>query len=245
MSVMTTIRMSALLLLLAIAVSGCVFSGKRIKGNGRLTTETRSVADFEDLVLEGPMEVYLSQGSLEAARISAESNIQPYIKLEHRGDKLVVGFRNHISLSTTRQIKLYLSVPRLQQLNAVGSGTIKVQDTLKSDGKITLRITGSGNIELFMNAPELAADIIGSGNIEVGGDTREVSLNILGSGDFKGKDLKSETASVKIAGSGDATLFASIKLKSTILGSGDVYYLGDPSLETSTTGSGKVIQKVN
>jgi hypothetical protein len=50
---------------------------------------------------------------------------------------------------------------------------------------------------------------------------------------------------VKIAGSGNATLFASIGLHASVLGSGNVYYLGDPAVETSLKGSGKVMKKTN
>lgn len=222
--------------------SGCTYSGKTIRGNGNLTTERRQTGDFNTLVLAGSMEIYITQGPLDAVRIEAESNLQPYIKLTHKEDELVVGFQNNVRIASTRAIKVYITAPHIESLNLVGSGDIRITGTLRSNHKIKLRVAGSGDLDLAMNAPEVNADIVGSGNIGVSGETRNLQLNILGSGDFKGKELKSEQTDVRIAGSGNAWVYASIKLKTSVLGSGNIYYRGDPSMETSSAGSGSVIK---
>lgn len=236
---------AVLLLAWALGESGCVLDAKRVKGNGNETTETRAVGDFETLVVAGSMEVRLRQGPLEAARVTAESNIQPYITLERKEGKLVVGFRPHTSISTTRPVVVSLTAPAVTRLEALGSGRVAVEDTLQSVHDLSVRLAGSGDISLKMDAPALSADVIGSGSISVAGETRDLHLNILGSGDFKGSELKSEQARVRITGSGNASVYASVGLHTVILGSGNVYYQGDPTLESSRTGSGKVLPKAD
>lgn len=227
------------------ATPGCLYQGKTVSGDGRLTTETRSVGDFRHLVVEGDMQVILSQGALAAARITAESNIQPYITLTNTGDKLEVGFREHVSLAATRKIRVYLTAPDPEALTLTGSGEISGTDTLRSPKKMDLRLTGSGDIHVKLHAPEVSCDITGSGDILAAGDIRDLQVTIVGSGDYRGAQLKAESARVKIAGSGDATVFASIGLHASVLGSGNVYYLGDPAVETSLKGSGRVMKKTN
>lgn len=240
---MTATRLSAILLVLASSLLGCGLQRDSVRGNGHLTTETRSVADFSQLVVEGSMQVFLSQGPLAAARITAESNIQPYLTLTHEGDRLTVGFRDLLSVITTRPIQVYLTVPDPNALTVTGSGAITTTDTLQSTGKIALRLTGSGTITVDLHAPEVSCDLTGSGDITAAGETRALQVTILGSGNFRAARMKSETSRVKIAGSGDATLYTSIKLHADILGSGNLYYRGDPALETSIVGSGKAIKK--
>ena len=70
----------------------------------------------------------------------------------------------------------------------------------------------------------------------------EQSVEILGSGDYLAGGLKSSTATLQVAGSGNSQVSASATLNVTILGSGDVAYSGDPTLNASITGSGKVNQ---
>lgn len=242
---MTRTQLTALLFIWVFALSGCGLEGKRVNGNGRLTTETRSVADFRQLVVEGSMQVFLSQGPLAIARITAESNVQPYVTLTHEGDKLTVGFRRNLFLTTHQQIKVYLTVPDPDALGVTGSGSIITAGTLRSTDPVSLRLTGSGTITVNLHAPEVSAHLTGSGDIKAAGEIRALHASILGSGNLRAGNLKSETAQVKIAGSGNAYLFTSIKLHANILGSGNVYYQGDPALETSLLGSGRTIKKTD
>lgn len=238
-----TAPLPAVLLAVAPALTGCVYNGKQVRGNGQLTTETRTVASFHELVLKGPMDIHLRQGPLGEARITAESNVLPYIEFEQAGDKLVVGIRNHISLKISRGIDVYLTAPEPRTLSILGSGELETENTLSSTSQISVSITGSGDVDLKMQAPALKANLTGSGDIEVEGQTRDVQVTLLGSGNYNGAELQAENGEVKIAGSGNATVSTSIKLKGTILGSGNLYYLGHPALETSITGSGKVVKK--
>jgi hypothetical protein len=50
--------------------------------------------------------------------------------------------------------------------------------------------------------------------------------------------VKADSASVKVGGSGEATVWATSTLSMTIAGSGDVNYYGDPTLSKSVVGSG-------
>lgn len=224
-------------------ISSCFIGGQTVTGNGQVTSVTRSVGDYNGIALAGSMHVFVQQGAAQSARIEAESNLIPYIKTQLKNGELEVKFKNNVHIVSHEPVNVYLTAPNIRNLSVLGSGNIKTQDSLMNQDKIKLNVTGSGNIQLQMNAPELDANIAGSGNILVGGETKNISLNILGSGDFKGADLKSEQAIVKIAGSGNAHIFSSIKLTTKIFGSGNVYYQGNPSLETTSAGSGKVMKE--
>ncbi|NCO45874.1 MAG: hypothetical protein GW890_05430, partial [Vibrio sp.] len=56
------------------------------------------------------------------------------------------------------------------------------------------------------------------------------------------KNLVSQTASIKISGSGEGILNASEELNIEINGSGNVQYLGSPSINQKISGSGSVSQ---
>lgn len=220
-----------------------MIGGQQVTGNGQVTSSDRATGDFKDLVVAGPMHAFIHQGPVQDAKIEAESNLIPYVETRLHDGKLEIKFKNHVQITSHQPINIYLTAPHIQRLNMLGSGDIKVQDSLVSDTGIKLSVAGSGNIQIQMNAPALDADIAGSGDIIASGETRNISLHILGSGDFKGADLKSEQAVIKIAGSGNAHVFSSLKLTTKIFGSGNIYYRGNPSLETTSAGSGKVTKE--
>jgi hypothetical protein len=80
----------------------------------------------------------------------------------------------------------------------------------------------------------------GSGDISTAGTADSQDILIGGSGAYHAPDLKSKTATITIAGSGDADLNATEKLNVTIAGSGSVTYTGDPTVTQHILGSGTV-----
>lgn len=207
-----------------------------------MSAEERDVGAFEDLIVASSMHVYLSQGPVKAVRVEAESNLLPYIITHREGNKLSVKTEDNTSISSNHPISIYLTTPDIKKVNMAGSGKIETRDTIFNDAGLKITLAGSGSINIKMNAPETDANIAGSGTITVSGFTRKLDINLTGSGDFKGKNLKSEEAKVKIAGSGSAWIFASVNLSAKILGSGNVHYVGTPSMDNDILGSGKVIK---
>lgn len=189
------------------------------------------------------MDVYLTQGPEQDAVIEADDNIIPYIELVEEGDKLVIRQKNHVSLSFNNGVKIRLTAPNVKSLDLSGSGTIKLINTLDNEDAVSLSVSGSGNIEGAIHAPEVGTSITGSGNIEVSGETRDLEVNIAGSGNFIGRSLLAENANISIAGSGDADVHASVKLEGKIMGSGDINYVGNPEISSKVMGSGEVRKK--
>ncbi|NLR56758.1 DUF2807 domain-containing protein [Chitinophaga polysaccharea] len=234
-----TVALSTVLLLNSCDVIG----QNRVKGNGHVTKEERQSAAFHQLKVEGSMNVFLSQGEAKPAVIEAEDNIIPLIEFAREGDKLIVRFKRGISVSTHKDINIYLTTPEVDEASLAGAGDLKLTDRFNTKSNVKFSLTGSGNLSGEINAPAVKASIAGSGNIQLKGETRDMDLVIAGSGNFEGDKLLAENASVKIAGSGDADVYASVKLDAKITGSGNVNYGGTPSVNSSVTGSGTVQKK--
>lgn len=213
---------------------------KRVRGSGHVTTETRTIGEFSKLAVAGDMDVYFTQGPEKEATVEAEDNVQPYIELQEKGDELIIKIKDHISLKSHRGIKITLTAPHVSDIVLAGSGNIKLVNRFENDGPVKLKITGSGNIEGTVNSPSVEAVSAGSGDIRLSGETRDLKVNLAGSGDFEGEDLYTESTKINTAGSGNASVHASVKLDVNIVGSGDVTYKGNPSVESHTAGSGSV-----
>lgn len=229
----------AFLLVMVFGFNACRPFGKRIKGNGNQVTETRNIQNADRLVVKGDFDVVLTKGET-AVKVTADENLMKYIMVEMDDNKVVIGSKERYNLTSEKGITIYISTPNLREANVYGSGSIRSDDKFVSSEKITLKATGSGNVNLSINSPEVTAGITGSGDINVSGETRSMKVSVTGSGNFNGQDLKSENAEVSIAGSGNATLFADVNLKASITGSGEIRYKGNAAVSKHITGSGTV-----
>ena len=203
--------------------ASCNITGERINGNGNIKTETRQLSNVSKVNVMGSLEVVLEEGT-PSLKIEGDENLLPYIETNVNGNELTIKTRDHINIQTNNSLKIYLSLQQFSALKIMGSGKIETANKFNNTEKFTAELMGSGKISLNVHAPSIVADVMGSGDIIIEGETRDIEANIKGSGTFTGENLKSENALVSIAGSGDVTVFADIKLKINIAGSGNVRY---------------------
>lgn len=227
-----------------VLLNSCIVIGQnRVKGNGHVIKEERSVAAFHRVKAEGMMNVYLAQGPVKAVVIEAEDNIVPLIELVEEDGKLIVREKRGYNISTNKGINVYLTTPEVDELSLSGSGDVQLTDKFTSSTPVRVSLSGSGNVKGELTAPAVKASIAGSGDMYLKGETKDVNLSIAGSGNFRSEGLLAENVEVAIAGSGDADVYASVKLSAKIAGSGDVHYKGTPEVSSSVAGSGSVQKK--
>ena len=227
--------------LAAISLPSCRYAfGKRISGNGNVKTEDRQLNNFTSVSSHGPYDVFLSQDSTYKVSVEAEDNLLPYIETFVENNELKVRTKEGYWIRNKRKITIHVTGPSFSAIRTVGSGDIVSDAQINNTSPIELEATGSGNIRVKLNAPDVKAEVTGSGTINLQGETKEFNGRIVGSGDIKAYDMKSENVAVEISGSGDAEVFASMKLNVEVNGSGDVRYKGDGQVTSNIHGSGSV-----
>ncbi len=227
-----------LLLIIAFAFTSCNY--KRVKGNGNITSETRSINNARKIKLSGAYDVELTQGPVVSLKIEGDDNILPYIITENRDGFLVIKTKDHINISTDSKITVHITSPLVEEVSISGSGNIISKGKLTGGDRLKVSVAGSGDVDLEVNTPKVDAHIAGSGNITIAGETKDEKINIAGSGDYKAENLKAENADVHIAGNGDVSVFADVKLDINIAGSGSVRYRGNAAVKQKIAGSGEV-----
>lgn len=223
-----------------VAASSCRIMGKRVKGNGIVSTQERHVGSTDKIKLAGSYDVEITQGAVTSVKVEADENILPYIITEERNGYLVIKSKDGINISTENTIKVYITTAKLEEVHLSGSGNIIGMNKFTGGNKLVLKIAGSGDMKMNVNSPEVQADIAGSGSITISGETKEENIHISGVGDYNAQELKAESAKVRIAGSGDVKVFADHDLDINIAGVGSVYYKGAAAVKQHIAGSGEV-----
>jgi putative autotransporter adhesin-like protein len=203
-----------LLLLVALEAAGC--------GGGPTVSQTRSVAPFSRIEVDGPIDVEVVPGDSRKVVVAAGENVI-----------------DHVETSSSAGV-LHLSVrDRGIVIGPDPYEDMRVQ--VSPDGLEGVRIHGSSDMRLgHVEGDELSIEVEGSGDVEAAGSVGNLIATIQGSGDVDLGDVAARTATVSVAGSGDASVNVSDTLDVTVHGSGDVSYRGDPDLHQTVEGSGDV-----
>ena len=202
--------------------------------------ETRSVANFEEVVFAVAGEVSIEQGARETLTLEAEPAVLRKITTEIRGRRLLIGLSPG-RVETQQPIRIKLSVRTLRAFESRTAGAISIGPL--SSETLALVLAGGGSIRLdrLEKAQSLDVRITGAGEIAIGGGkVMAQQLAITGMGTYVAPKLDSERAQVAIDGNGNVQLAASSTLAVRIGGIGHVRYRGDPAVTRSIQGMGSI-----
>ena len=237
-------KINSLLVLLAVMFSitscyhdddGGIFNC--VKGEGNTVTREIAISEFTGVKLEVAGDIFITQGDDFSVTVTSQQNIIDQLERDVNNGTWDIEFDRCVK--NYNELTIFITMPEIEYLAISGSGSIVSQNTFNV-GEIDLRISGSGDMILDLEATKVDAKISGSGQMKLNGQSDIAEFKISGSGDYHAFDLQVENAEVDISGSGDAEVSVSNFLDVEITGSGDVYYRGNPTLNVKITGSGRV-----
>lgn len=255
------------LLLLSVLLIGVTYSMLKAYGTtsptsaaGRtLSGETRKVdAMAVNVVLEGPIDLILTQGPTASMQVRGEQRSLANIETIQDGRDLHIGTKGML-LNPKHRLQVELVLPMLEELMVRSSGDTKVSGF--SGDKLELRLHGSGNVNfsgryrnlsagahgsgnLHLNAgssEHVELELVGSGEIKSSGSCKTLDAQLTGSGDLDARHLAADKVTVDLKGSGTSHVFAKQSADLTLRGSGDIRVLGNPDQRNvNRSGSGDV-----
>ncbi|MEZ4959097.1 MAG: head GIN domain-containing protein [Saprospiraceae bacterium] len=206
------------------------------EGRGPEKEIVLDVDGFKGIKLNCNADVFITQGTDFEVVAKGEENIIEQLETDVHGSVWDIEFDH---CTRDYDLKIYITMPEINYLSIAGSGKIKGENFFTADD-LELRISGSGKMDLGLNAHQIDGKISGSGEMLLEGATDHLDFDISGSGDLHAFDLAAKTADLNVSGSGDAEVQVLDNLDVKISGSGDVFYKGYPVLNVNISGSGKV-----
>lgn len=215
--------------------------GRRVRGNGNISTEERSVDNFKTVEVGGSINVYVSQGSPSAVKLEGDENILRYIEVVQEGDRLIVRNKQGYNLDPTHDMKIYVTSPVYNKIETSGASDIIGQGKITNPEDLELKVSGAGDIKMELDAPRVKTEVSGSGSVDLKGETKEVEFDLSGVGSAHCYGLLAESARVEISGAGSADIYASVNLDARVSGAGSVNYKGNPTnVKQEVSGIGSV-----
>ncbi|HJP63187.1 MAG TPA: head GIN domain-containing protein [Mucilaginibacter sp.] len=203
--------------------------------------QSRSVSGFNAISSGGPFNVHVKIDGNESLKIDADNDIINDIETTVEGNTLKIKFKDRENRHwNNRKVDIYVEAKSLNALANAGSGSLRVEGVV-SGGNVKTILSGSGDISTAVKADQLRTVISGSGSIKITGSAGEAQIVVTGSGQVEGSDLKTNSVSATITGSGNIHVQAEKSVSGHITGSGNVIYSGSASItDVRTTGSGRV-----
>ena len=124
--------------------------------------------------------------------------------------------RKYIVPSSGKKIQITVPFESLNEVSLSGSGNIISKNKITTDNFIC-DLSGSGNIELNIDANNIKAAVSGSGDVVLSRDSTNIQCKVTGSGDLNASKLKSKNAEVNVTGSGNCKVYCTDNLEAVSL----------------------------
>lgn len=214
-------------------VSGCNW----IEGGLERIEVIHDTVPFDRIRLETSSDVRIIQSSHYQVVITGRERDVNRTEVRVQHDQLRI--EEHGPIANDQEIVVY--VPALSLLELVGSSEVYGESEFLQPNGIEIIMTGSGEIDLYIDTDDVDAAVYGSGDILLEGLTDRLDVDITGSGWVRAFPLHSDFTDVRISGSGSAEVHADADLDVLISGTGDVFYKGHPRIHSQISGTGEVI----
>lgn len=225
---------------LILLLSGC--SGFGIKGEGELLSYPVEMETIDNLQLDIPAKLYITQGESQEVVIEAQDNVFQNLNKTAENGTWEIEFDKPVR--NMKQVNIYVTVNTLKAVGVDGSGYVKAENQFTELDKLQLDINGSGAIEMDALMQECITNIVGSGMITLNGQSDKLACNIDGSGKIEAFSAPTQSAKINLVGSGIIETDAEKTLDINIEGSGKVFYRGQAQITNlSVEGSGKAVKK--
>ncbi|RZJ52063.1 MAG: DUF2807 domain-containing protein [Flavobacterium sp.] len=226
--------------LLSLTANAQWSSNDKVKGNGKIVSETRNTSDYDGIKVSGSFDVDLVSGKEGNITIKGEENLLSYVKVEVEENTLKIYIQKNTSIRTNKKIHVTVPFEKISELNLSGSGNIQTKNDIKND-KFTAKLSGSGNFNLAIDSNDIDLNVSGSGNVLLKGNATNFATKLSGSGDINALDLKSKNVDANVSGSGNTKVSCNENLTARVSGSGNIKYGGNPEKrDVKVSGSGNI-----
>lgn len=241
-----------------VAIAALVLTGYSVSAQN---SETRKLSSFDEVSVSQGIEVYLSEGSEEKARIEIDGNIDlDEVLTDVNGGTLKI----HLDGNNYRNVdvQVYVTYKRLEGLRASSAGSIEVKDDVECDCSFDIDVSSAGEVEVTVKADEveleassagdidarvfandLEASVSSAGDIEISGKVREIEVTASSSGDFSGYDLVSEEADLRASSGGSIKVTVTKDIKARASSGGSINYKGNPEYSDKESSSGGSVRR--
>jgi hypothetical protein len=228
---------------LSIFVTSCK-KNDDIKPSESVTTVNKNVTGYTQLNVSDPFKVYVSFSETEESiQVEANSNLQQYITVEKQNNQLVIRLANHIAITGSMVLNVYITTKQIDSFYAAGASHIQLLNHLNAS-TVAINLSGastfSGN--LFVN--QLHADLSGASTLNLLGISSSVELEATGACTMEDYGFETNHFTCDLEGGCDVYLTIQQSLNVKAKGASNVYYKGNGVVNSQELTGGSTIQKM-
>lgn len=230
-------------------ISICLFcftscKEETVHGEGKVTTEERSLATFEKIVIDLPADVKVHMTDSRSTSVKTYGNLQDYILTEVSDGTLRIYKKSGIMKFDFSNVDINIQLPAISRLEIHGAADAEIIGDIVGDS-FELQVRGASDVEIEnIHVEKLNVLLSGASQLDIkSGTLGYANYKVSGAGDINAANVKTNEAKARVSGAGDMKLYVTDKLDAHISGAGEIGYTGNPEIKSKVSGIGSVTDR--
>jgi hypothetical protein len=208
------------------------------KGNGKVTTEIRSIADFDAIECGGAFQLFLNQGEGGSLKIETDENIIPIVVTEVKNGKLIISTKENIKRFD--KLNIYITKNELREIDLSGAAKLKADDEYETK-QLEIEMSGASELEMKLSVQKLDLDLSGAANANLYGMAKTTSIEISGAAELHALDMPISEADIDCSGAANAYLNIMESIQGEASGASNIRLKGNPQhVNIKTSGAASI-----
>ena len=206
--------------------------------------EERDVKPFDAVTNSCPFDVIFEQS--DDQYVIVEGDEEYFERLHTEVSRGILEIKIDPARYRNVRLRVRVGCPEITQIAMSGSGAIICKSDIVTDGDVSVRLAGSGDIITEgIKCANLQSSVVGSGDLRIARiEAVDVSVSVAGSGDWGATRIKADNLTIAVSGSGDVEIVnvdIDDLLTASIAGSGDIDLNGHArNVNAKVAGSGDI-----
>ena len=219
----------------------CIFAD-RVKGNGKVVTEERTVKSFDEVSASAGINVVITQDEKEFLEVEADENLLEYIITEVNGTTLKIHWKQGTNVRSFKKVLVHVTCKELTQVRASSGADIYSKGTIKT-GKMTISSSSAADIKLSLEAEVISCNASSGADVELKGKTDKLMVSASSGADIEATEIAANIVDAKASSGADISVIALKEINASASSGGDITYFGDPQVKNVKSSSGGSVKQ--
>ncbi len=230
--------MKTLKTLFLVVMIGFLSVGTTLAGGEE--SQLRNVKNFHAIKVSTGIDLYLTMGNSEEVKIVADDDIIDDIRTEVKDGILHIYMKSKntwFNWSGNKTRKAYVSVKKLDQLEASSGSDVESENTLEGD-ELAVKASSGADVKLDVHYRDFSIDTSSGSDAKIRGKVKYLKAQASSGSDINAKELQSEKCKVSASSGSDISLSVSDEIIARASSGADIVYYGNPAMKDIDESSG-------
>ena len=198
--------------------------------------------DFDEVKLISMFDFEIIQDDEYSVRLEGDEDDLEDVFLSQSGDELEIRYGRNANWwkynSRREKVKVFISMPEIEYLKAVGACDGEINDFDGAD--LSIEVAGASKIWVNLNAKYIEASLAGASKLILTGSGEDLEVDLIGASELDAFDFEADDADIDAIGASSAKVYVNNELQASATGASKVRYRGDARVSSSSAGLSSV-----